>query len=508
MAERIVIHRGRYHDSAFLMRVARQLGQIKGIDDAVVLMGTPMNSELIRGAGFSDSDLADVTPTDMVLALRGEDGALDSARAEAERLLEGGDGGTASTGEPQRPRSLGEALHDQPAANVVSIAVPGEYAAHLAHDALDAGRHVFLFSDNVPGADEYALKQRGRELGLLVMGPDCGTSIIAGTRLGFANRVPRGNVGIVGPSGTGIQEVSCILARRGVGISHAIGTGGRDLSDRIEGAMTLFALQLLKDDEATDVIVVVAKNPSDSAAAAVHRRMLSLGKPCVVRYLGQEPREDDEGVRYTATLDEAAAVAASLAAGETPRTPAEAQLDGEFAPPTDRAAGMLVGLFGGGSLTSEALTILRRHGLGATTLKRVMRDEDLRDGGDHLILDVGDDFYTRGRPHPMVDQAARVAMIATTLQAPSVGMLLLDLVLGDGAHPDPAPEIALAVTEARLGRPGDCPVVVCSVSGTRDDPQDLARQIDVLEAAGIHVESTGARAATWAALALGGRRSR
>ena len=508
MAERIVIHRGTYHDSAFLMRVARQLEQVEGIADAVVLMGTPMNLELIRGAGFADSDLAGVAPTDMVLALRGEDGALDSARTEAERLLEGGDGGTGSAGGRQRPRSLGEALHDQPATNVVSIAVPGEYAAHMAHDALDAGRHVFLFSDNVPVADEYALKQRGRELGLLVMGPDCGTSIIAGTRLGFANRVPRGNVGIVGPSGTGIQEVSCILARRGVGISHAIGTGGRDLSDTIDGAMTRFALHLLKDDTATDVVVVVAKSPSDGAAAAVHRRMLSLGKPCVVRYLGQEPRGDDENVRYTATLDEAAVVAAALATGETPPAPADAQLDGAFEPPADQASGMLVGLFGGGSLTSEALTILRRHGLGATTLKRVMQDGDLRDGAAPLILDVGDDFYTRGRPHPMVDQTGRVAMIETTLLEPSVGMLLLDLMLGDGAHPDPGPEIARAVAETRASRPGDGPVVVCSVSGTRDDPQGLAQQIEVLEAAGIHVEPTGARAATWAALALGGQQGR
>jgi len=507
MADRIVIQRGTYHDSAFLMRVARQLQRVEGIAEAVVLMGTPMNLELIREAGFDGPELGGVTPTDMIVTLRGTDEALEPALAEARRLLAGGRDDRAAPGR-RRPRSLDEALQVAPAANVVSIAVPGEYAAHVAHDALEAGRHVFLFSDNVPVADEVALKQRGRELGLLVMGPDCGTSILAGTRLGFANRVPRGNVGIVGPSGTGIQEVSCILARRGVGVSHAIGTGGRDLSDAIDGAMTLFALQLLQDDDATDVIVVVAKSPSDGAAAKVHRALLSTGKPCVVRYLGQDPREAAADVRYAATLDEAAATAAALSSKDAPPPPGDAALDGLFTPPTDRAEGMLLGLFGGGSLTSEALTILRRHGLGATTLERAMRDEDLRRGAAPLILDVGDDFYTRGRPHPMVDPSVRTAMIETALGEPSVGMLLLDLVLGDGAHSDPAPEIARTVAECRGRRSSGGPTVVCSVSGAPDDPQDPTRQIATLEAAGIHVEPTGARAATWAALALGGRQGR
>jgi len=503
MADRIVIHRGTYHDSAFLMRVARQLQRVDGVAEAVVLMGTPMNAELVRGAGFGGPELEEVTPTDMIVALRGSQHALDAALAEADRLLEGGREGEAATAR-RRPASLGEALQRHPATNVVSIAVPGEYAAHVAHDALDSGRHVFLFSDNVSVEDEVALKQRGKELGLLVMGPDCGTSILAGTRLGFANRVPRGNVGLVGPSGTGIQEVSCVLARRGAGISHAIGTGGRDLSDRVGGAMTLFALDLLRTDESTDIVVLVAKSPADATAAEVHRKMLRLGKPCVVRYLGQEPRGDEGDVRYVSTLDEAAVIAAALASGDPSVVPAAGGLDGALDAPDQRVDGTLLGLFGGGSLTSEALTVLRRHGLDARTLDRVLEPADLGEGAAHLVLDVGDDAYTRGRPHPMVDPTARVAMIEAALAHPEVGMLLLDVMLGDGAHPDPGTEIARAVSAARQARRTGVPAVVCSVSGTAEDPQDLARQVEVLEAAGIHVEPTGARAATWAALAMGG----
>ncbi len=403
-----------------------------------------------------------------------------------------------------RGATVEDALRDvggEPAGTVVSISVPGTYAAHVARRALDSGCHVFLFSDNVPLEAEIDLKTRGAQQGLLVMGPDCGTSILAGVRLGFANRVPAGPVGLAGPSGTGIQEISCGLAARGIGISHAIGTGGRDLSAPVGGIMTSMAVELLAEDPATEVIVVVAKSPDPAAATRLHDQLVACGKPAVVRYLGQPPEDDADGVSYTSSLDEAVSRAAALASGEEQSSTGT---DDEAPPAFTGVGGRLIGLFGGGSLAAEARELLRRAGIrergGHETW---LPGEPLPDGG-HLLLDTGDDVYTRGRPHPMVDQTARSELLGEAIQHPGVGVVLLDLVLGDGAHPDPAPEIVGVVRQAKEARGDGHPIVVCSVSGTDEDPQDAARQERTLRDGGIVVRRSAAEAASFAALMLSG----
>ena len=498
MSERIVVHRGTYHDSAYLMQVARRIQERPGVDEAVVLMGTPMNRDLLLQAGFNEDALMDVGPMDLVVALRGD--TLEGVGDALDELLAGGSDTSEDRARAPGLRSLREAAAARPEAAVVSIAVPGEYAAHVAHTALDGGRHVFLFSDNVALDDEIALKQRGKDQGLLVMGPDCGTSILAGVRFGFANRVSPGPVGLVGPSGSGIQEVSCILANAGVGVSHAIGTGGRDMSDAVGGATTEMALSLLADDEDTGVIVLVAKKPGKAVAERFDELLGSLGKPVVVRYLGCEPRVGGETVRYVSTLDEAAAQAADRLGG---RVPFGADLDSEartILAGRERVGGRLVGLFGGGSLAAEAGIILERFGVASTVVDGPLGDNQVGADAPNIILDVGDDHYTRGRPHPMVDQSARLDLIEAVGRDPSVGLILMDVVLGDGAHPNPAPELAAAVRSLGNG----APEVVCSVSGTQADPQGMARQRGALVAAGIHVQPTAARAAQLAATLLAG----
>ncbi|NMC70515.1 MAG: hypothetical protein GYA57_10680, partial [Myxococcales bacterium] len=267
MAERILVRRNSYRDSAFLMRIGRRVAALPGLAEAVVLMATEMNRRLLEDAGFPPERFAGAGPMDIVVALRAATAEqLDAAEREALELLRQAPAATGAAARV-RPGSVREAIAERASLNLVSIAVPGPYAAYLAHQALDAGRHVFLFSDNVPLEDEVALKRRAAELGLLVMGPDCGTAIVAGTGLGFANRVPRGAVGIVGASGTGIQEIACLVAAAGEGISQAIGTGGRDLSAAVGGRMTEFGARLLAEDPETKVIVVAAKHPDDEVAA-------------------------------------------------------------------------------------------------------------------------------------------------------------------------------------------------------------------------------------------------
>lgn len=508
MVERILVRKNTYRDSAFLMRVGREVAALPGVAEAVVLMATEMNRRLLEDAGFRPETFPDAGPMDIVVALRAETAEQVEAaeRAALDRLRRAP--AAAGPSARFRPGSVREAVEERASLNLVSIAVPGPYAAFLAHQALDAGRHVFLFSDNVPLEDEVALKRRAAEAGLLVMGPDCGTAIVAGTGLGFANRVPRGAIGLVGASGTGLQEISCLVAAAGEGISQAIGTGGRDLSAAVGGRMTEFAARLLAGDAETKVLVVAAKHPAPEVAARMHEVLRSLGKPVVVRWLGARESDLRDGVRYAGSLDEAAAWAVALARGQTlaPLDLARPAADAARAIAARRGPvrGRAVGLFGGGSLAAEAAAMLDRAGIATTAPAEEIKPGRPLPGEGHLVVDVGDDAYTVGRPHPMVDPSVRCGLIRSVGADPGVGLLLLDVVLGDGAHLDPGPEIAAAVGEARRARGAAPPMVVASLTGTTADPQGLDRQRRILLEADIHVEPSGARAAAVVAALLGG----
>ena len=405
MSERVIVHKGRYHDSAFLMRISRELEAVAR--EAVVLMATEMNRELLAQTGFSSAALKEATPLDLVVALRGEsEGALDAAERTLAKLLAGTMAKKVAAG-AARYSDLEEALVEHPESQLVSISVPGAYAAWVARRALDDDRHVFLFSNNVSIEDEIALKRQGREKGLLVMGPDCGTAILGGVGLGFANRVPRGAIGIVGASGTGIQEIASLAAQAGEGISQAIGTGSQDLSAKVGGLMTEFGLQWLARDAATKVVVVVAKHPADEVAQKIHGLLTRLGKPAIVRYLGQDaaksPGFGQDGVVYAATLDEAAHAAVAMVRKQ-PIQPAGDAASGDMVERILRGRasldGRIVGLFGGGSLAAEARLILTQHQVSTHEPDHPLSLTGLVEEAGHLLIDTGEDFYTLGKPHP------------------------------------------------------------------------------------------------------------
>jgi FdrA protein len=364
------------------------------------------------------------------------------------------------------------------APSVAVIAVPGPYAALEAHQALSLGLHVFLFSDGVSLDDEVTLKLRARERGLFVMGPECGTAIIAGAGFGFANRVRRGPIGVVGASGTGIQEVTTLIHRWGGGVSHAIGTGGRDLHAAIGGITTLQSLERLGADHETRVIVLVSKPSSREVADRVLAAAAALGKPvvaCLLGYDGVVPSD----VRAAATLEDAA----SLALGLT----GSALVVGErsVAPLVMPASGSIRGLYSGGTLCDEA--------------RRLVGD------GVHRFVDFGGEEYTRGRPHPIIDPSRRHQAILEAAGDGEVGVLLLDLVLGDCAHPDPAGALDPVLAEAFARRQGRDLSVVVHVVGTDGDVQGLARQEDTLRKRGVIVCPSN-RAAALTALRLIGQR--
>jgi FdrA protein len=486
-----------YADSMILLVATSVMSGQRGVSWAGAVMATPGALADLTGQGFAAADLAGAGANDLVLAVHAADG--DQARAALEAGADAifsasRDDGPEQAGEP--PRTIEAARELAPDANVAIISVPGPYAALEAHHALTAGLHLLLFSDNVPLEEEVELKRRALELGLLVMGPGAGTAVLAGTGLGFANVLRRGPVGVVAAAGTGAQEVSALLDRWGVGVSQVIGVGGRDLSAAVGGAMAGAAVRALDADPGTGVILVVSKPPDPRVARLVLEQRAAT--PVVAVFLGVDDLDGPAGTELARTL-EAGAVAAARLAGGTPPDPGAglAARAAQAAARLPEARRAIRGFYSGGTLCYEAQLII------AGLLGPVYSNEPLVHAntvpaltGSHVLLDLGAEEYTVGRPHPMIDPQARVEILRAQARDEDVAVVLLDVVLGHGSNPDPAGAIAPVLTEI-MADAG--PQVVAYVLGSSGDPQDYARQRAILEEAGCLVTETAARAAYLAA---------
>jgi FdrA protein len=506
MTTRTTVKRSFYQDSVALMGLARELRAGAGVREAAALMGTPANAALMADAGLLTAEAAAAGPNDLVIVVRADSAPeAEAALARAESLLIAHRARVEAAGR-RLPRTLDSAARQLEGATLALISVPGAFAAAEARKALRRGLHVMLFSDHVTLADEVALKRLAVERGLLLMGPDCGTAYLNGVPLGFANAVPRGRIGLVAASGTGLQQVAVLLAAAGEGISQAIGVGGRDMSEAVGATMTLAALDALDGDPGTELIVVVGKPPAPAVRARVEARLRELGKPAVVAMLGRGIATGRESALTTvATLEDAAAAAVALRAGRDFRPRAftdsgEARRRVAALRATRGQGGVAIrGLYTGGTLAYEALLILEPL-LGAI-------GGNLGDAGagHHRILDLGADEYTQGRAHPMLDAALRVDEIERAAKDPETAVLLVDVVLGHGAAPDPAGDIASALEAARRHAQahGRSLAVVATVVGTPADPQGLAGQVARLEAAGAWVLPSNAQAGRAAACIAG-----
>ncbi len=468
------IRSGAYHDSVTLMQLQKALVALPGVNDAGVMMATPANCELLTASGF-DLAAIEARPDDLLIIVKADTAAAAAdAIAQVDALLKQRQ---ATTTPGFRPRSLRGALDQLPAAEWVLISVPGRFAGNVAEEALDLGRHVFLFSDNVPLADEIRLKHKARAKGLLLMGPDCGTAIINGVGFGFANRVRRGNIGIVAASGTGLQAVATEVHHLDGGVSQAIGVGGRDLKSEVGGVTALQALDWLARDGATDVIVLVSKPPSADVAARLLRAAQGCGKPVVVNFIGYPPPGRQLGnLTFASGLSDAAELAVSLRQARPPQS----------AETTRALSGYVRGLFSGGTLAVEMLLGLEpvlAPLVSNLTSSPDWQLTDMATSRAHTILDLGDDTFTQGRLHPMMDNDLRLRRLTREIADPEVDLIVLDVVLGEGAHPDPAAELAPVLDEAvRAGKR-----VVAIVIGTEEDPQGLGSQVERLTAAGVVV---------------------
>jgi FdrA protein len=472
MTEHVEARTGAYADSVTLMQVSQRVGAAEGVDAALVVMATGTNLELARDLGFTLP--GGLSPDALLIAIRGRDEpAVRAAVVLAEQALATRLTAPAVTVE-ERPRTVGSAARSGPGLALVSV--PGSHAFAEAMDALEAGCDVMVFSDNVPIDQEVRLKAVAAERRRLVMGPDCGTAVVGGIGLGFSHSVQPGPVGVVAASGTGCQQLLCLLDAAGVGITAALGVGGRDLSAAVGGRSTLTALDALDADPATELIVVVSKPPADEVARAVRAHAAGLDTPVQFAFLGE-------------TDLTAAAEAAVAAVGAT--VPDWASWPGQAAEPR---VGALRGLFCGGTLCAEAMMIASTR-LGRVHSNIAPRPDDRIGPADrtpgHVMIDFGDDELTAGRPHPMIDQSVRLHRLAAEAADPATAVILLDLVLGHGAHPDPAAELAPLIEAAAA------PVVV-SLIGSKADQQGRDAQAAALQAAGAHVFASNAQAARFA----------
>jgi len=493
---KVEIRRGAYYDSVILMQLQRSLVQQPGIIDAGVVMGTNANKEVLAQSNMLVPEAETAGADDLVIVvIGGDEVSAQTALSKVDELVASrrGTGGE----QDYLPRSIETAAKMLPNSNWVLISVPGRYAAGVARQAMSLNKHVFLYSDNVTLEDEISLKQQAAQKGLLVMGPDCGTAIVNGIGLGFANKVRKGPIGVVAASGTGLQQVTVRIHQLGGGITHALGTGGRDLSEAVNAITARQDLDLMARDPDTKVIVLVSKPPSPKVANELIKAARSIGKPVVVNFIGfASASRRVDNIFFATTFDETAELAIRLI--DSPEDFGARPDITKFA----KGQRYLRGLFSGGTLQYEALLILQNYlpiVYSNAPLDKKNKLEDSLVSKEHTAIDLGEDEFTVGRLHPMMDNDLRIRRLEKEAADPEVAVILLDVVLGYGAHRDPASELAPAIAAAikTAATAGRQLAVVAIVSGTDEDPQGLEKQIKLLQAAGARVETSNDAAARY-----------
>ncbi|MBE7536742.1 MAG: acyl-CoA synthetase FdrA [Anaerolineales bacterium] len=488
------IRSGAYYDSVVLMHLQRSLLELPGVLDSGVVMGTDANKEVLEQSALLVDEIKSAGADDLIIVVKGADEVqATSAINRVDELIAARRGGGIE--QDYRAKTLDTAAKMNPAAQWVLVSVPGRYAAGVAREALGLNKNVFLYSDNVSLDDELSLKKEAAEKGLLVMGPDCGTAIINGIGLGFANKVRRGAIGMVAASGTGLQQVALRIHQMGGGMTHAIGTGGRDLSEAVNAATLRQALDALNRDENTKVIVLLSKPPSPKVAADIVAAARKASKPVIVNFIGYAASmRKVDNVTFATTFDGTARLA--IQAEQNPEAEAQELNVARFT----EGQRYLRGLFSGGTLAYETQLILRDY-LPAVysnaPLDKALSLPDPLVSQENSIVDLGEDVFTVGRLHPMMDNDLRIRRLEKEARDPETAIILLDVVLGYGSHPNPASELAPAIAKARAAaeEAGRYLEVVALVAGTDEDPQNMDEQIRLLKEAGAIVEVSNDAAA-------------
>lgn len=489
-----LIKKNTYQDSVNLMVLSSKLSNLDGINKVSIMMGTPANKEIFENTGLYSPEFGVANPSDICISVDTDKVELvESIAGELDKFIKELSL-KSSDSKLKVSRTLDSAINNLPGANLALISIPGEYVFKEADRLLNKNINVFIFSDNVSKDDEKKLKEKAHSKGLLVMGPDCGTGIISNLPLAFANIIPKGNIGVVGASGTGIQEITSIIGRKGGGISHAIGIGGRDLYEEIGGISAIDSLKMLNKDKNTDVIVFVSKPPAPSVRDKVIETFRTLDKKVVALFLGEKPLGKENNIEYVSTL-EGAAYRALMIANQSIVVRAHLEEIKERLDiiKQNQQQRKINGYFGGGTLAGEAAILLKEH---------FQIEDDVKKEGymlhfeGHEIIDFGDDIYTKGRPHPMIDPKTRVDAINNLAYNDDIAIILLDNVLGYGSNEDMAGALAPSIKKVMESKKakGQEILFIASICGTEEDMQVYSAQLEKLEEAGVIVLDTNAEA--------------
>ena len=480
-----IVKKGSYHDSVVLMLLTNQISALEGVKKASIMMATPANKDIFKQSGLDTQELMEATANDMVVVADVEDDSLlDQIMETAEEFFK--KQSTVSAGKQEESvKSWDKALEKLPDANLAVISIPGMYAALEADRALDEGMNVFMFSDNVTLEDEVALKNKAHEKGLSVMGPDCGTGIIQSVPIAFTNKVAPGSIGIIGASGTGIQELTTIIDRLGEGVNNAIGTGGRDLSTAVGGITMMDMIDAMEKDDTVKVLIVISKPPAKEVREKISARLSNFTKPVITLFLGEKPEYHEENFYHTYTLDETARLAVSLVRGETiPEATADVDSSAFYKAEDQKT---IKAYYSGGTLANEAAMLIK------DAMNCEIPPEDIEGYmlqlNGNVVIDLGDDAYTKGKPHPMIDPAKRIECMQEAVDDESTGAILFDIMLGYGSHEDMAGALIPTIEElkAKAAAAGRKVFFVATVCGTRKDFQGYDEAVKKLKDAGVIV---------------------
>ncbi|WP_312442100.1 acyl-CoA synthetase FdrA [Lacrimispora sp.] len=496
-----IIRKGSYQDSVVLMLLTNKISAMQGIHKVSIMMATPANKDLFKEGGLETPELMEAQSNDMAIVVDVESEELiGQVLKEAEEFLNNQSKGSAGT-EEKVVSSWEQAIKRMPDANLAVLSIPGMYAAAEADRALDENLNVFIFSDNVSKKDEIYLKQKAHEKGLLVMGPDCGTGIIKGVPIAFTNHVRLGKIGVIGASGTGIQEVTTIIDQLGEGVANAIGTGGRDLSAEVGGITMLDAIDAMEKDSQVEVVVILSKPPAKEVRDVIVKRLWDYKKPVVTLFLGEKPEIHEENFYHAYTLDEAARIAVSLVRNEEiVQDMWKPEIQEGFNKEDHKT---IKGYYSGGTLASEAVMLIKDTiGIAGAGGKK---EGYMLNTQGYTIIDLGDDVYTVGKPHPMIDPANRIACMKQALEEEQTGVILFDLVLGYGSHEDMAGALLPGIVDMmeQIKKQERKIYFVAAICGTRGDKQNYDLQKKKLEDIGVILCTSNKRAVETALFLIG-----
>lgn len=489
-----LIKKNEYYDSVTLMVFSKKLSEIQGVIEAAVMMGTDHNKELMFRSKILDLKTKnESTSNDLIIGIkaRNDDIIVHALKTLEDEFIQKKESSKLLV--KKKFNSVTSALKNISDLNFAIISVPGRYAKNEVMKCLTNNLHVLLFSDNVSYEDEITMKKYAKEKNLLMMGPDCGTAIINHISLGFANEIKKGSIGLTGASGTGLQEVLSIIDSLDDGISQVLGTGGRDLTEEIGAAMMLDTLMALERDSRTNIIGIIAKTATVTSIQKILDKVKNFKKPIVACILGADSKLfEGSNIKFASNLQEAAYKLVSLSKKKIIKPESNKIFNLEKI----SRGKYLRGLYSGGTLAYEAILLMEgriKELYSNLKIKNVNPLEDFERSLYNTVLDMGDDYFTNGMPHPMIDPKLRSLRIKKEIYDSETAVILLDCILGHGSHNDPAGEIIAIVEEVKkIGI--KLPVIVVSICGTKNDYQDLNKSIERLENTGIIVTKTNAQA--------------